>query len=140
MPDIIGKKKVLVVDDSEVSLKFAEVMLQNEYEVITAKSGKIALEMMGHIRHGFIPDVILLDIIMPYMDGWETFNKIRGISLLKDVPIIFLTSVKEIEGHKRAVDMGADDYIVKPYKKENLLKRIQEAIKNKTETQLKKVK
>ena len=136
MSDIIDRKKVLVVDDNEVDLKFAEIMLQNDYEVITAKSGKTALEMLTHIRHRIIPDVILLDIIMPHMDGWEAFNKIKGISLLKNVPIIFLTSLKEIEGQRRSVDMGADDYIVKPYNREDLLKRIKEAIKNKMEIKL----
>jgi CheY-like chemotaxis protein len=128
MADIIDKKRVLVIDDDEISLKFAEVMLQNEYEVITARSGKIALEKLSHIRHGLIPDVILLDIIMPYMDGWETFYKIKSVGALKNVPVIFLTSVKETAVYKRAADMGVDDYIAKPYNREDLLKRIKEAI------------
>ena len=136
MADTISKKKVLVIDDDEISLTIAEAMLQNDYEVITAKSGETALGKFRHVRHGFIPAVILLDIIMPYMDGWETFNKIRGISRLKNVPIIFLTSVKEIEGHKRAIDMGADDYIVKPYIRNDLIKRIKAAIKKKAEQKL----
>jgi DNA-binding response OmpR family regulator len=132
MPDTTDKKKILIVDDDEISLKFAEIILQNDYEVVTAKSGKIALDYLEHFRYGFVPDVILLDIVMPHMDGWETFNKIKAVSQMKNVPVIFITSVKKIEGHKRAIDMGAADYIVKPYNREVLLTRIDEALKSKT--------
>ncbi|GHV71991.1 hypothetical protein AGMMS49928_26730 [Spirochaetia bacterium] len=132
MTNKTSRKRILVVDDDEIALKMASVILQSEYEVVTAVSGKIALEKLTHIRHGFIPDLILLDILMPYMDGWETFNKIRHLHLSKNIPIIFLTSVAEIEGHQRAVNLGADDYIVKPYDYQDLIKRIGAAITNKT--------
>ncbi|MDR2501395.1 MAG: response regulator [Treponema sp.] len=107
------KKKILVVDDDNLCLLIAEIMLRREYEIFTAQSGNEALD---HFLTGLFPDLILLDILMPNMDGWETYNKIRGISLLKDIPIVFLTSVSESEEIKRAFSMGAVDYIIKPYK------------------------
>jgi putative two-component system response regulator len=128
------KKKILIVDDDEISLKFAELMLQDDYTAITAKSGTIALEHLEHFRYGFIPDLILLDIIMPFMDGWETFKRIKEIIALKDVPVIFLTSAKEKEWHRRAMDIGADDYIEKPYDRASLLKKIEELLTSKEVT------
>jgi DNA-binding response OmpR family regulator len=66
---------------------------------------------------------------MPNMDGWEVFNKIRGISLLKNVPIVFLTGVTEIAEKNRAVEIGAADYILKPFDRGDLMKRIKEILK-----------
>ena len=73
------KKKILLVDDNEVQLSFTQVQLQKKYVVMTAKSGKEALD---HLLRGFTPDLILLDILMPNMDGWETFGRLRALSLL----------------------------------------------------------
>ena len=115
------KKKILLVDDDEVSLAMAEKMLMNEYEVSTVKSGK---EALNFLTQKYVPDLLLLDILMPEMDGWETFRNIKGISLLKDVPIAFLTSVDEAAEEKRAYQMGAVDYIKKPYAKKELLERV----------------
>jgi DNA-binding response OmpR family regulator len=106
-------------------------MLKEDYNVITAKSGELALQILEHFRFGILPDLVLLDVVMPFMDGWEAFKRIRKISILKEVPIIFLTSLKEKEEHERAIDMGAADFIEKPYKRDNLLKRIKEVIDRK---------
>jgi CheY-like chemotaxis protein len=115
------KKKILVIDDDEVHILTAESFLKDDYEVFSVKSGKEALE---HLIKGNIPNLLLLDILMPNMDGWETFNRIKAISCLEDVPIIFLTSVSEIAEEKRAFEIGAKDYIKKPYVKNELLDRI----------------
>jgi DNA-binding response OmpR family regulator len=69
---------------------------------------------------------------MPKMNGWEAFNRIRGISLLKNVPIVFLTSVDEKEEEKKGIRMGAADYIVKPFNSKELIERI-ESILGKTD-------
>jgi len=115
------KKKILLVDDSEVDLVSTKNMLSKEYEVITANSGK---EALNHLINKLVPDLLLLDILMPEMDGWETFNKIKGISLLRDVPIAFVTSVTGATEEKKALKMGADDYIKKPYSQNELLERV----------------
>ena len=125
MSETSEKKKILLVDDAEFHLSIAKNMLKNDYTVITAKSGKEALD---HLLQGLIPDIILLDIIMPNMDGWETYHKIRGISLLQDVPIAFLTSSNETEDIEYAHTIGAADYIMKPYTKGDLMSRIHNAI------------
>jgi putative two-component system response regulator len=120
-----AKKKILMVDDDEIQLMLAEAMLKHEYEFFTAKSGTEALE---YFRHGLVPHLILLDVLMPQMDGWEIFNRIRGISLLKSVPIAFMTSVTGTAEQERAHEMGAVDYIMKPLEKKTLVRRIESII------------
>jgi len=115
------KKKILVVDDGEVHLLIVDGILKGKYDTATAKSGKEALAI---ISKGYIPDFILLDVLMPEMDGWETFNKIKGISLLKDVPIAFLTSLDGEREKLYASRIGAADMITKPCEGEELLERI----------------
>ena len=124
-----AKKKILVVDDDEILLSLAEGMLESKYDVLTAKSGKEAITML---LEGSIPCLILLDIIMPHMDGWETYNKLRGLSLLKDCPIAFVTSLITEEHKEQASRLGAAGYIIKPYKKEDLLYKVDNIIANST--------
>ncbi|MDR0878187.1 MAG: response regulator [Treponema sp.] len=119
------RKKVLLIDDDEIQLSIAKLALQGEYDIHTAKSGREAID---YLLLGNVPDLILLDILMPKMDGWATFNRIRAISLLKEVPIIFLTSVTDKVEEKRGLEMGAVDYIRKPYNTSDLLERIRERI------------
>ena len=115
------KKNILIVDDDSIQLEHAKLMLQDEYTILTAKSGK---EAVDYFLHRTAPNLVLLDILMPNMDGWETFNQIRGLSLLQNVPIAFLTSLNGTEEEKRAREMGAADYIMKPFNKEDLLSRV----------------
>jgi len=114
-------KKVLVVDDNEIHLLIVDGILKGKYETTTAKSGKEALAI---ISKGYIPDFILLDVLMPEIDGWETFNKVKGISLLRDVPIAFFTSLDGEKEKRYAAQIGAVDLITKPCEGEELLKRI----------------
>ena len=119
------KKKILLVDDSDLQLAIADNILKNEYEVITAQSGEDALK---YLIKGLIPDIILLDVLMPNMDGWETYHKIRGISLLINTPIAFFTSLNESENIKYAQGIGAAGYITKPFEKDELLEKIKDII------------
>jgi putative two-component system response regulator len=116
------KKKILLVDDDEIQNEIAKNMLDDEYEIFMAKSGKDALNYL--YDGSFAPQLILLDILMPEMDGWEVFNRIRAISLLKNVPIIFITSLNTTEEEKRAFDIGANDFIRKPLSRDDLMERI----------------
>jgi PleD family two-component response regulator len=126
MNDNSGKKKILLVDDNEVQLSISEVQLNKEYEVTTAKSGKEALD---YLFHGHVPDLIMLDILMPDMDGWETFGRLRAISKLHEVPILFMSSINDKEEIDRAFDMGAVDFIIKPCNSTELLERVKKAVK-----------
>jgi len=121
------KKTVLVVDDDEVHLGVTRRMLEENYEVITAKSGKEALDLL---YRGLDPSLVLLDILMPDMDGWEIFENIKSISNLHHVPIAFFTSSDDPKDKIRTQQMGAADFIYKPAKKEELLQRIENLIKN----------
>jgi len=114
--------KILLVDDSDVHLLIAENILKTQYNVTTAKSGKEALALLSK---GFLPNLILLDVLMPDMDGWEVYNKIKGISLLRNVPVAFLTSLDGAKEKLYASRIGAADLITKPYSNEELLKRVE---------------
>jgi CheY-like chemotaxis protein len=116
-----GSKKILLVDDDEIHILITENMLKADFEIVTAKSGEEALNLF---YHGLVPTIILLDLIMPDMDGWDTFERIRAIGGLHDVPIAFFTSSFEIDDIKRAFDIGVNDYISKPVEKEELMKTI----------------
>ena len=120
------KKKILLVDDDEISMGIAAVVLQEKFEITTAQSGKIALEILAK---DYKPDLILLDIIMPEMSGWEAFKKMRENELLNDVPIAFLTSLMPIEGLEQSKNIGAADYITKPIDKDELPNRIEKLFK-----------
>ena len=128
-------KKILLIDDDETQLILAKAILKSNYTITSVKSGREALE---HLYKGLTPDLILLDILMPNMDGWEVFNRIKAISNLHEVPIVFLTSMNMPADINRAHEMGAVDFITKPYDRADLVKRIKKAIsikeKNKKES------
>jgi methyl-accepting chemotaxis protein len=121
--DTIGdeKKKILVVDDDSIHLEMVETVLHDDYDVSIAKSGKEALSLF---HQGLVPQLILLDLIMPEMDGWIAYSRIRAISNLHDTPIAFFTSSIEPKDIEHAHEMGAVDYIKKPYEKNDLLNRV----------------
>ena len=116
-----ARKKILMVDDDEVQLAIAEIILKKDYDVVTTTSGEKAL---AYLLQGSAPHLILLDIVMPHMDGWETFNRLKAISCLHDVPIAFFTSLSESSEKNRAYEMGAVDFIQKPFQKEELRSRV----------------
>ena len=126
MENLNGKKKILLVDDDEIILSHAKLILESEYEVITVKSGKEALKLL---LQGLVPNLILLDIVMPNMDGWEIFNRLKNILVLQKVPIAFVTSLREEKDEMQAYELGAADFIKKPYIREDLLNRVKAIIK-----------
>jgi putative two-component system response regulator len=120
-------KKILMVDDDEILLASVEMFLKNYFDIISVKSGKEALE---YLCKGFVPDLIILDVLMPNMDGWEVFNRMKALSFLHDVPIMFLTSVSEPDDVSRAYKLGAVDYIMKPFNKKDVLTRVKRVLKD----------
>jgi two-component system, OmpR family, alkaline phosphatase synthesis response regulator PhoP len=113
--------KVLVVDDDESIVELLKYNLEkNDYEVRTALDGIKALE----IAKKFTPNLVLLDIMMPKMDGVETCRQLRGLPELQKTFIIFLTARAEEYSEVAAFDVGADDYITKPIKPRALMSRI----------------
>lgn len=113
--------KILIVDDEEDILEFLEYNLRKEnFEVRTAGSGRRAIEIATEFR----PDLIILDVMMPEMDGIETCKELRAIPNLKNTLVAFLTARNEDYSQIAGFDAGADDYISKPIKPRVLLSRI----------------
>lgn len=116
-----AKYKILAVDDDVSNLEIIEEILAKAYELKTADSGHQALEILK----GFKPDIILLDIMMPEMDGYETCRRIRMAPDMQDTTII-MVSAKGMNADKyKALESGAYDYITKPFTEEDLLESIQ---------------
>jgi two-component system KDP operon response regulator KdpE len=110
--------KILVIDDEEVTVQLLQTLLElNEFEVIKAYRAEDGLRK-AYRNH---PDLVLLDIMMPDMDGWEVCRRLRELS---DMPIIFLTAKAESKDIVRGLEMGADDYVLKPYDNDELVARI----------------
>jgi CheY-like chemotaxis protein len=126
--DTLGneKLKILMVDDDAIHLEMVGEVLKNDYDVSSAKSGKEALALF---YQGLVPQLILLDLIMPDMDGWDTYNRIKMISSLHDTPIAFFTASSDPEDIKHANEMGAVDYIKKPFEPNDLIDRVGRIIK-----------
>ena len=118
-----GVKRIVAVDDCNVILKTLKNMLDNEaYDVHPFSSGKRALQFL--MQKDQIPDLIILDIEMPEMNGYVLLERIKQIEHLENVPVIFLTANNEKKQVVKAVTGGANDYVVKPLDKDILMKKI----------------
>lgn len=113
-------EKVLIIDDNGINLRTAKEALDDYYEVITVNSCKMALRYLE--QH--TPDIILLDIQMPEIDGFETMAAIRSLPQTEDTPIIFLTAQNNIDDEIRGLELGAVDYIHKPFQPQIMRMRI----------------
>lgn len=112
---------ILVVDDTPANLAVLYDHLQTAgYRVLTAESGESALKRVGHVT----PDAILLDVMMPGIDGFETCRQMKQIEALAEVPIIFMTALTDTEDKVRGLDAGAVDYITKPFRQDEVVARL----------------
>ena len=120
-------KKVLVVDDNPdviFSVKSGLETYDNNYKIKGVRSGRKCLEFLQNET----PDLILMDIMMPEMSGWKTFDKIKENNAWKDIPIIFLTARTDRVA-KNAGGFLGEDYIEKPFEIKNLIGRIEKVLK-----------
>lgn len=117
-----GKKgKLLIVDDTPKNIQvLGSVLDENGYSVVIATNGKQALESVGKT----MPDLILLDVMMPEMDGFETCKALKENPEYSDIPVLFLTAKVETEDIVRGFELGAVDYITKPFNTSELLARV----------------
>jgi signal transduction histidine kinase len=114
----MGQHRILIVEDHERLLRALQSVLQTEgYQVFTALDGVEALEVMEQVR----PDLVVVDIMMPRMDGYALYEAIRSRSEWVPIPIIFLTAKAEREDVLKGKGLGAEDYITKPFETEELL-------------------
>jgi putative two-component system response regulator len=124
--DINTHKIILLVDDDEIHLAITELSLKDEYKIFMVKSGEEALDFLS--KGQIVPDLILLDILMPAMDGWEVFDKIQDIAALKFTPIMFYTTLDEERAKEKAYEIGAFDFITKPCEQSVLLSKIRDTL------------
>lgn len=106
-----SKLKILVVDDTKSNIEVLEGILSPVYDVYVALDGKKALDLVKKIN----PDIILLDIMMPEMDGYETLAKLNELHLVDNIPVIFLTAKIGPQSEEQGLNLGAVDYITKPF-------------------------
>ena len=119
------KKKILVVDDEPNILKLISFILKNNgYEVMEAASGPECLKKAKKET----PDMIVLDVMMPKMDGFEVAKKIKSNATTRNVPILMLSSKAQFEDKMKGIDSGATDYITKPFDKQELIEKVQELL------------
>lgn len=120
------RSRILVVDDEDRNLRLMEALLiPLGYEVIMANDGEEALEKVREIP----PDVILLDIMMPKMDGFEVTRRLKEEEDTSIIPIVMVTALKEVEDRVNALEVGADDFLSKPVDKTELKARVQSLLK-----------
>jgi len=105
------RQKLLIVDDIPINIEVLNEALEEEYEVLFATDGKNAIE----IAVNELPDLILLDIVMPDIDGYQVCSQLKNKECTKNIPIIFITSKSDEEDETKGLKVGAIDYIIKPF-------------------------
>ena len=122
-----NKNAVLIIDDDPALLKMAGEILRNDYAVSCVKSGYEAIALL---KTDYMPDVILLDVDMPGLSGFDTLERIREAEDAQDIPVLFLTGALQPESELKGLSSGAVDYITKPFIKEILLARLRVHLEN----------
>lgn len=123
----MGKKHILIVDDDVNMLKLLRMFLADDYEVTIVDSGKKAIEFV--LKHS--PDLILLDYMMPLFDGPHVLEIIKKREESQNIPVLFLTSVTEREKIIQCLALKPQGYLIKPISREELIQRVEEALKEK---------
>lgn len=103
---------ILIVDDSPTNIHILVQVLGDKYDIRIARDGQTALDIL---KTSELPDLILLDVMMPGMDGYEVCRRLKEKQFLQEIPIIFITTMDEAEDQARGLELGAVDYIVKPF-------------------------
>ena len=123
---LFPKAKILVVDDEPDNLELLlTICVSQGYEVIRCDSGKLAIEL----AKTDLPDLILLDVSMPEMDGFTVCRMLKGDCATQDIPIIFVSALNRVEDKALAFQIGGDDYITKPFQNEEIVLRIEKQLR-----------
>jgi DNA-binding response OmpR family regulator len=121
-----SQAKILVVDDTETNIRLLRALLKGAgYDVVTAACGMDALTVAASEN----PDLILLDIMMPDLTGFEVCQRLRSVPGTRQTPIVFLTALHEMEDHMKGMDVGGDDVLTKPINKLELLTRVKSLLR-----------
>ncbi|HHE55433.1 MAG TPA: response regulator, partial [Caldithrix abyssi] len=109
---MVEKYKILAVDDNPINLKLlSSALINSNYQIFTASSGKEALELV----HSVLPDLILLDVMMPDMDGYQVCKKLQENEETRFIPVIFLSARNDAMDKAKGLAIGAVDYLTKPF-------------------------
>ena len=118
-------KKILVVDDKPALSKLIIQFLSKTFEITAREDG---IKALLWLQNGNIPDLILTDIQMPNMDGFQLISRLKESGYFKDIPVIVLSSKDSSEDRIKCLRLGADDYIIKPFNPEELLIRMEKIL------------
>lgn len=131
LPQVNAKKKkrqrILIVDDSEMNREILYEMLKDEFDILEAENGKEALEVLE--RYGCEISLVLLDIVMPIMDGFEVLEHMNEKDMIEEIPVVMISSEDSTSFIRRAYEMGVSDYISRPYDAQIVYKRVYNTIK-----------
>ncbi|HDQ25665.1 MAG TPA: response regulator [bacterium] len=116
------KKKIVVADDEPFILSALQDTLSDDYSVYTASNGRLAIETVAKV----IPDMIILDVMMPEMDGLEACKNLKKEKITSGIPVILLTAKGQITDIEKGFKSGADAYIVKPFSPARLIEKVEE--------------
>ncbi len=119
-------KKVLVIEDDEPLCWLLEKILTGKYEPIIMRNG---LEALSWLSDGNLPNLIISDIKMPSLDGIELLENVRSSGILRDIPVIILSASDEPEQRKRCIELGASNYLIKPFEPKLLIEEIENTFK-----------
>lgn len=127
-----ARAKILVIDDTKTNIEVLEGILSNDYDIFVALNGKKALVLTEKIK----PDLILLDVMMPEMDGYETLRQMQALNLVDNTPVLFLTAKADAKSEQMGLDLGAVDYITKPFNPDLVRLRIKNQLEFKQQRDL----
>lgn len=127
-PPDAARQTVLVVDDNLQNLELLSAYLEDlDCQVVTARDGMEAMQRVTDLGEG--PDLILLDVMMPRMSGYQVCQKLRADARWRDIPVVMVTALNEVGDIERSVDVGADDFLTKPVNKLELLTRVRSLLR-----------
>lgn len=123
----IEMKKILIVDDEpNIVMSLEYTFKKNNFEVFIARDGQEALDILGDAQ----PNIIILDIMMPNVDGYNTLEQIKQDERLKDIKVIFLTAKNKERDVEKGLSLGADLYVTKPFSVKKLVEQVNELLNN----------
>lgn len=125
MAPIKAAKKILIVEDEYFLAEIIRSRLTAEgYEAFVAEDGETAIEFLRKEK----VDLVLMDVMMPGMNGWETTRRIKEVEALKSIPVVFLTALGRHEDHMKAHEVGGQDYLMKPFEMDDLIRIVKKWI------------
>jgi two-component system, cell cycle response regulator DivK len=123
-------KRILIVEDAECSLDLLVQLLEDSYQVLTAADGVAALMVAGRE----LPDLIIMDLSLPVMNGWEATRRVKADPMLRRIPVIALSAHAMLGDEEKALHCGCDDYLSKPFDEDLLFEKLRNLLGTSWET------